>query len=68
MTVAGKDDGIDRADLEQLGDRFAVPGYRHEIDRVLDAVDQWPTFADAAGTDEQVTDQIREVHRRFRPR
>ena len=67
MTVAGKDDGITRADLEQLGDRFAVPGYRQEIDRVLDAVDRWPTFAAEAGVDEQVADQIGEIHRRFRP-
>ncbi|HTO00097.1 MAG TPA: HipA domain-containing protein [Microthrixaceae bacterium] len=67
MTVAGKSDGITRADLEDLGNRFVVPGYRQTIDEVLDAVARWKDFAETAGLGEQITDAISNDHRRNRP-
>lgn len=67
MTVAGKGDSITRADLEQVGDRYAVPGYRHVIDEVLAAVDDWTTFAEDAGLDGARTAAIGADHARHRP-
>lgn len=49
MSVNGKFREIARADLEAVGDRFLVPGYRRIIHAVRDAVERWPEFADAAG-------------------
>ena len=49
MSVNGKFQGITRADLEAVGDRFLVPGYRRIINSVGEAVKRWPEFAEAAG-------------------
>ena len=49
MSVNGKRDGITLADLEELGDRAKVPGYRAVIGEVLAAVDTWPAAAEEAG-------------------
>ncbi|MGH1505415.1 MAG: type II toxin-antitoxin system HipA family toxin [Acidimicrobiales bacterium] len=49
MSVNGKIDGITRADLEAIGDRFAIKAYRAIIDEVCDAVSRWPSFAAEAG-------------------
>ena len=40
-----------RADLERLGDRWAVPGIRGILADVEDAVARWRDFADQAGVD-----------------
>jgi len=45
MAVNGKTTGIDRHDLAEVGDRFAVPGASRIVDEVLHAVARWPTFA-----------------------
>lgn len=49
MSVNGKFQGITRADLEAVGDRFLVPGYRRIINTVGEAIKRWPEFAEAAG-------------------
>lgn len=49
MSVNGKFQGITRADLEAVGDRFLIPGYRRIIKSVSEAVGRWPEFAGAAG-------------------
>lgn len=67
MSVAGKRDGITREDLELVGDRFAVPGYRDAIDEVLAAVDRWPEFAERAGVPGKTSAAIAEEHARYRP-
>lgn len=49
MSVEGKFEHITKADLEVLGDRTGVAGYRDIIARVADAVARFDAFADAAG-------------------
>ena len=49
MSVNGKFQGITRADLEAVGDRFLIPGYRRIITTVVAAVRRWPGFAETAG-------------------
>lgn len=48
MSVNGKFRNINRADLESVGDRFLVPGYRDIIRQVFAALARWPEFAGAA--------------------
>lgn len=67
MSVAGKRDAITRADLETVGDRYVVPGYRKVIDEVLAVVDRWPEFAATAGVPEVTAAVIAEEHARHRP-
>jgi serine/threonine-protein kinase HipA len=52
MSVNGKTDAISVADLEAVGERQAVPGYRRAIREVRAAVDGWQNFANAAEVDE----------------
>jgi len=49
MSVEGKFEHITTRDLETLGDRVRVAGYREIIGMVTDAVASFATFADAAG-------------------
>ena len=49
MAVNGSRTDITRADVDQVGDRFAVPAASQIVGRVLDAVARWPSFADSAG-------------------
>jgi serine/threonine-protein kinase HipA len=49
MSVEGKFEHITTADLEVLGDRTGVAGYRDIIGRAADAVARFDSFADAAG-------------------
>ena len=48
MSVNGKFRNINRADLESVGDRYLVPGYRDIIRQVFAALARWPEFAGAA--------------------
>jgi serine/threonine-protein kinase HipA len=52
LSVNGKTDGISVADLEAVGERQAVPGYRRAIREVRAAVDDWRHFASVAEVDE----------------
>ena len=67
MSVNGRFDAIRRADLEEVGDRFAVPGYRSVIGEVLDAVGRWEDFAGEADVSEAHVARIRGDLDRFRP-
>ena len=67
MSVNGRFDGIGRGDLEEVGDRFAVPGYRAVIGEVLDAVARWEDFAGQAGVSDAHVARIRGDLDRYRP-
>ena len=60
MSVNGKFQGITRADLEAVGDRFLVPGYRRIINVVSEAIKRWPEFAEAAGLPPAEMARVRE--------
>jgi serine/threonine-protein kinase HipA len=68
MSVNGKFGGITRADLLELGDRFIVPSPARVIDEILEAVDRWPTFAEAANVDGEQARRIAASLETFRPR
>jgi serine/threonine-protein kinase HipA len=68
MSVNGKFEGITRADLLELGDRFIVPSPARIIDEILDAVDRWSTFAEAADVDGEQARRIAASLETFRPR
>jgi serine/threonine-protein kinase HipA len=67
MSVNGKFEGIDRADLLELADRFVVPSPARVIDDVLAAVDAWPDMAEEAGVPPHDMVRISENHHAFRP-
>ncbi|HAS84262.1 MAG TPA: type II toxin-antitoxin system HipA family toxin [Verrucomicrobia bacterium] len=55
MAVSGKFSNITAKDLLEVAEQFGIGTARRELDRVMDAVRRWPTFADAASvTDENV--------------
>ena len=49
LSVNGKFHGITRDDLLLVADRFQVPDARRTIDKVCDAVDNWPEYSRQAG-------------------
>ena len=49
LSINGKFDDINRADLTAVGDRFSVPRIPTLLDHVIDAVARWVEFASAAG-------------------
>jgi serine/threonine-protein kinase HipA len=49
MSVNGKFDGITKADLMDLADRFAVPAATRALREVLASVARWSDFAEEAG-------------------
>lgn len=67
MSVNGRFDGISVADLEAVGDLFAVPGYRVVIGEVLDVTARWENFAGEAGVSDEHVARIRGDLDRFRP-
>ena len=48
MAVNGRRVGISRADVMEVGDRFAVPAAPDIVEEVLEAIAEWSTFADEA--------------------
>lgn len=58
MAVNGKRSGIDRADVDVVGDRFRVPDAARIVEQVVAAVDEWPRYADEAGVPNDVTDGV----------
>ena len=65
MSVAGKRDGFERADLERFAEISGLrkPGAKRIVDEVVSAVASWPRFAAEAGVDGQVVRQIGNAHR-----
>jgi serine/threonine-protein kinase HipA len=58
MSVNGHSTGISRADVKEVGDRFAVPAASDVIAQVLDAAGRWREFAGEAGLVEEVTQRV----------
>ena len=65
MSVAGKRDGFERADLERFAESSGLrrPGARRIVDEVVAAVASWPRFGAEAGVDERVVRQVGQAHR-----
>lgn len=65
MSMAGKRRGFERADLLRFAETsgLKIPRTRRVIDRVLDAVANWPGFASEADVEERDVQRIRGVHR-----
>ena len=65
MSMAGKRSGFERADLLRFADTsgLKIPRARRVIDRVLDAVANWPRFASEAGVEKRDVQRIRGAHR-----
>ena len=58
MTVNGRATGITRADVREVAERFGVPRASQIVEQVLDAVAEWPTFAEKAGVSRATIDEI----------
>ncbi len=58
MAINGRTTGITRADVREVGDRFAVPGASAIINQVLGIVAEWPTFAAEAGVPSATSDHV----------
>jgi serine/threonine-protein kinase HipA len=68
MSVNGKFDGIDRADLLELADRFLVPSANRVVREVLEAVAGWSRYADQAGVEVEARQRIEAAIERFWPK
>jgi len=58
MAVNGRRIGIERADIDEVGDRFEIPSAARIIDQVLKAVDRWPHHAQNAGVPGDLADAV----------
>lgn len=58
MAVNGHTTDVTRADIDDVGDRFAVPSTATVIEDVLSAAAEWNGFADAAGVPEPSAEQV----------
>lgn len=65
MSLAGKRDGFERADLLKFAETagLRVPTARRVVDRVLAAVGSWRRFASEAGVEERDAGRIAKTHR-----
>lgn len=62
MSVAGKFEGIGRADLMQVADRFSIPGTTAALARINQALAEWPVLAAEAGIAPAETARIAALH------
>jgi serine/threonine-protein kinase HipA len=67
LSVNGRLDAIELADLYAVGERNGVPGYRRLVREVGAAVDRWREFADEAGLDQAAAIAVAADIDRFRP-
>jgi serine/threonine-protein kinase HipA len=67
MSVNGKFEAIDRTDLLELADRFAVPAAKSVVADVLRSTGRWPVFAEEAGVDGERLRKIEASLRELRP-
>lgn len=63
MSINGKRDHFTRSDLIAVGDAISIPKPAHILDQVIDAVRQWPKFADRAGVNTAHAEEISHYHR-----
>ena len=68
MSVNGKFEGINRADLDEFADLFVVPSPSKGIGDVLDAISRWPEFAEEARVPSHDIERISVDLAVFRPR
>jgi serine/threonine-protein kinase HipA len=66
MSVNGKFEGITKADLLELADRFLVPGPKKVLGQVVDAVGRWPEFAETAQVPSRYRDHVAKTQTQFR--
>lgn len=62
MSVNGKFDGIVRADLEAVADRFSIPGVDKALREINAALRDWPGFAAEAGIAADESSRIGSLH------
>jgi serine/threonine-protein kinase HipA len=64
MSINGKRDGFERADLLALAGAAGIKAARANeiVDRVIAAVRRWPDFAAQAGVPEQRSSEIQRSH------
>ena len=64
MSLNGKRDGFERADLLAAANHMSIPGRKARpiINRVGEAVRNWKTFAEEAHVPERVADAIGKTH------
>jgi len=58
--VYGKNINVNRADLQRLGESHGVRKINHTIDRVIEAINDWPVFAKEAGLNKYRINQVAE--------
>jgi serine/threonine-protein kinase HipA len=68
MSVNAKFEGIERADLLELADRFLVPSPSRVLREVLEAVARWPVYGEEAGVAGDALGRVADVLEAFRPR
>jgi serine/threonine-protein kinase HipA len=62
MAVNGKFEGISRADLLAVADRFGIGTANKVLQKVAEAVAAWPDFAAKAGVSSDESNRIRGHH------
>ena len=63
MTINGKRDNFNRADLQKVGESIGLPRPAEIIDKVLECVGKWPGFAREAGVKNKRIKEIGRYHR-----
>jgi serine/threonine-protein kinase HipA len=58
MSANGRFDNIQRADVMEVADRFGIGNAKVLVERVLDAVAQWPALAESNGIAQDVIKHI----------
>jgi serine/threonine-protein kinase HipA len=67
MLVAGKGEGITRADLIAVGDQFGIRQPGHHIDRLADVLSRWPAYASQSGVPAPEAQRIASLQQLIRP-
>lgn len=63
MSVNGKRDGFERADLMAPAEQFGLKGASEALRQTADAVARWPAFAKECGVNSSLLRKISETHR-----
>lgn len=63
MSVNGKRNGFERADLMAAAEQFGIKGASETLRKVADAVAHWPMFAKECGVNSSLLRKISETHR-----
>lgn len=58
MSVAGKRDGFERADLEEVGRQMAIRNPGKIVDEVVEVVEDWPAYSTKAGVPVELDEAI----------